>query len=110
MIENSLATIEWQQLGMEFGSSAVLGGIIGFAVKKVAKLVLILIGLEILVLKILEIYGIIDVHWEGINSFVATIRRIFREADPVPRLPSVLPSLSIGGGFTGGFVAGFKRG
>ncbi len=37
-------SIDPQQLGIEFGSGAVIGGIIGFAAKKIAKLIAVIVG------------------------------------------------------------------
>ena len=49
-----------QQVGLELGGGAVIGGIIGFAAKKVAKIIAILVGIELDLFKFLETRGILE--------------------------------------------------
>lgn len=107
--QNPLVSFELHQLGLEVGSSAIIGGIVGFASKKLAKLLLVLVGLELAFLQALEIYGVIDVKWETINASVGSLREMIRQDAPPPDVVTALSSLSIGGGFVGGFLLGFKR-
>lgn len=107
--QNPLTSLELQRFGLEVGSSAIIGGIVGFASKKVAKLLLILVGLELAFLQVLEVYGLIDVKWNAINSVVASLQKIVQQDTPPPDVVTVLSSLSIGSGFVGGFLLGFKR-
>lgn len=107
--DTALASIELHRLGLEVGSSAIIGGIVGFASKKIAKLVLIIVGVEIAFLQALEIQGIIDVRWDAINTVVTEVQRMVGEGAPPPDVVAVVSSLSIGGGFVGGFMLGFKR-
>ncbi|PSP62516.1 hypothetical protein BRC76_04390, partial [Halobacteriales archaeon QH_8_67_36] len=51
-----------QQIGLELGTGAVIGGIIGFAAKKIAKLIAIIVGLELALFKFLETRGILEVN------------------------------------------------
>lgn len=102
--------IEPQQLGLEFGTGAVIGGIIGFAVKKVAKLVAVLIGLELILFKFLESRGILDVDWDRLGAAFLDAGQVARSNSPPSWLMSLLSTLSIGIGFVGGFLLGFKRG
>lgn len=104
-----LATGELHRFGLEVGSSAVLGGIAGFASKKIAKLLLVVIGLELALLQALELHGIIEVRWDAINAFVTGVQRTVEQEYPPPDLMAILSSLSVGGGFVGGFAVGFKR-
>ena len=62
--------IDPQQLGIEFGSGAVIGGIIGFAAKKVAKIIAIIVGLELALFKFLESRGILTVDWAALSAGV----------------------------------------
>ena len=50
-----------QQVGLELGTGAVIGGLIGFTAKKVAKIIAIIIGLELALFKFLETKGILTV-------------------------------------------------
>jgi uncharacterized membrane protein (Fun14 family) len=96
-------------LGLEFGSGAVVGGIIGFAAKKVAKLIAVLVGLELALFKFLESKGYITVKWDeltgGMLGAAQSTGQINQEW-----LQPLLSTLSVSAGFTGGFMLGFRRG
>lgn len=108
--ENALAAFEWHRFGLEVGSSAVIGGIIGFAMRKIAKITIFIAGVQLAVLMVLDFYGIIRVNWESINTYIKTLEEIIRNGNPPPEIMNVVTSVAIGGGFVGGFVIGFKRG
>jgi uncharacterized membrane protein (Fun14 family) len=100
-----------QQLGLEFGSGAVVGGIIGFAAKKVAKILAVIVGLELALFKFLESRGIITVDWERLTAGVLeTASDAASSGQPPSWVMTVLSTLSISAGFTGGFLLGFRRG
>ncbi|WP_435194502.1 FUN14 domain-containing protein [Natronomonas sp. EA1] len=99
-----------QQLGLEFGSGAVIGGIIGFAAKKVAKLVAVIVGLELALFKFLESRGILTVDWEQLTAGLVKASREAASGAPPSWLNTILSTLSISAGFTGGFLLGFRRG
>jgi uncharacterized membrane protein (Fun14 family) len=99
--------IDPQQLGLEFGSGALIGAIIGYATKKIAKLLAVIVGLQLAVFRFLESKGILQVDWARLtNGAVQTQEKV---QDPGWIQP-IISSLSIGAGFTGGFLVGFKRG
>jgi len=102
--------IDPQQLGLEFGGGAVIGGIIGFAAKKVAKLIAVLVGIELALFKFLESRGILDVNWDKLGASFLEAGEIARQGEPPSWVMSILSTLSVGVGFTGGFLLGFKRG
>ena len=96
-----------QQLGLEFGSGAMVGAVIGYATKKIAKLLAVLVGLQLALFRFLESKGILQVDWSRLtNGAVETQEKV---QDPGWVQP-IISSLSIGAGFTGGFLVGFKRG
>lgn len=99
-----------QQLGLEFGTGAVIGAIIGFAVKKVAKLIAVLVGLELVLFKFLESRGILQVNWDRLGATFLDAGEAATAGQPPSWLMSILSTLSVGIGFTGGFLLGFKRG
>lgn len=105
-----LTSFELQRLGLEVGSSAMVGGIVGYATKKIAKLVLVFVGLELGLLRVLEIQGFVDVRWAEVQTVVDVLRTAVEDGTPPPDAMAILSPLSIGGGFAGGFVLGFKRG
>jgi uncharacterized membrane protein (Fun14 family) len=102
--------INFQQLGLEFGSGAVIGGIIGFAAKKVAKVIAVLVGLELALFKFLESRGILTVDWEQMTAGIVRASQDAAAGTPPSWLQTILSTLSISAGFTGGFLIGFKRG
>jgi uncharacterized membrane protein (Fun14 family) len=103
--------IDPQQLGLEFGSGAVVGGIIGFAAKKVAKIIAVLVGLELALFKFLESRGIISVDWNRLTAgLVGTAQDAATGGAPPDWMMTILSTLSISAGFTGGFLVGFKKG
>lgn len=102
-----------QQIGLEVGGGAVIGGVIGFAAKKVAKIIAILVGIELALFKFLETRGILEVNWEAISGAASNATAVAggaAESQPPSWLMSLLSALPVSAGFTGGFIVGFKRG
>ncbi|MFB6131655.1 MAG: FUN14 domain-containing protein [Salinigranum sp.] len=102
--------IHLQQLGLEFGSGAVIGAIIGFAAKKVAKLIAVIVGLELALFKFLESRNILTVDWSRLTGGLVSTAQGAATGAPPAWVVSILSTLSISAGFTGGFLLGFKRG
>jgi uncharacterized membrane protein (Fun14 family) len=102
--------IDPQQLGLEFGSGAVVGGIIGFAAKKVAKLIAVIVGLEMALFKFLESRGIMTVDWNRLSAGVLQAGETAQSGTPPSWVTTLLSTLSVGAGFTGGFMVGFRKG
>ncbi|MFB6119601.1 MAG: FUN14 domain-containing protein [Halobacteriaceae archaeon] len=96
-------------LGLEFGSGAVVGGIIGFAAKKVAKLIAILVGLELALFKFLESKGYITVRWDELTGGMLGAAQSTSGVNQEWIQP-LLSTMSVSAGFTGGFLLGFRRG
>jgi len=101
--------IDPQQLGIEFGSGAVLGGIIGFAAKKLAKVIALIVGLELALFKFLESREILSVDWEALSAGLVQTGE-GATAGPPDWVSTILSTLSVSVGFTGGFLLGFRRG
>jgi uncharacterized membrane protein (Fun14 family) len=102
--------INLTSLGLEFGSGAVVGGIIGFAAKKVAKLIAVIVGLELALFKFLESRGILTVDWEKLSAGFLKAGKAGTGAAPPSWVNTILSTLSVSAGFTGGFLLGFRRG
>ena len=102
--------INLQQLGLELGSGALIGGIIGFAAKKVAKLIAVLVGIELALFKFLESRGIITVDWERLTAGIVQASQDAASGAPPSWVQTILSTLSVSAGFTGGFLLGFRRG
>ncbi|MFW5965485.1 MAG: FUN14 domain-containing protein [Halodesulfurarchaeum sp.] len=98
------------QLGLEFGSGAIIGAIIGFAFKKVAKLIAVIVGLELALFKFLESRGILAVDWNRLTGGLVEATEVASSQTPPSWVNTILSTLSVGAGFTGGFFVGFKRG
>ncbi len=105
-----MAALDVQQLGLEVGGGAVIGGLIGFAFKKVAKAIAILVGLELALLKFLETRQIVQVDWERLTAGLVGVGETAQSADPPSWVVSLLSTLPVGAGFTGGFLLGFRKG
>ena len=102
--------IDPQQLGIELGSGAVIGGIIGFAAKKVAKVIAVLVGLELALFKFLESRGILSVNWDELSAGLLSTGEAAASGAPPDWIVTILSTLSISAGFVGGFMLGFKKG
>ncbi|AFK19133.1 hypothetical protein E6P09_10145 [Haloferax mediterranei ATCC 33500] len=103
-------SLDPQQLGLEFGSGAVVGGVIGFAAKKVAKLIAVIVGLQLAVFKFLESRGILSVDWERLTGGLVQATQGAATGAPPNWISTILSTLSVSAGFSGGFLAGFKKG
>ncbi|ELY42449.1 FUN14 domain-containing protein [Natronorubrum sulfidifaciens] len=96
-------------LALEFGGSAVLGGVFGVATKQVAKLVAVIIGVQLMAFRYLESQEILIVDWNRLSAgLIETQAQTQRQASHW--FESVLSMLSVGVGFTSGFLIGFQRG
>jgi uncharacterized membrane protein (Fun14 family) len=105
-----MVEINPQQLGLEFGSGAVIGGLIGFTAKKVAKIVALIIGLELALFKFLESREILIVDWERLTAGLVGTAEAAASGTPPSWAMTVLSTLSVSAGFTGGFLVGFRKG
>ncbi len=102
--------IDPQQLGLQLGSGAVIGGVIGFAAKKIAKLVAVIIGLELALFKFLESRGILTVDWDKLSAGLLKTGQAAGNSSPPSWVTTVLSTLSVSAGFAGGFMVGFHKG
>jgi len=102
-----------QQMGLELGTGGAIGAIIGFAAKKIAKLIAIIVGLELALFKFLETRGILNVNWDAIRGSTQNVTSGATEAaagQPPSWITSLLSALPVSAGFTGGFLVGFRKG
>ena len=102
-----------QQTGLEVGGGAMVGGIIGFAAKKVAKIIAILVGIELALFKFLETRGILEVSWGALTQAANNTTSTASDAaagQPPSWVTSLLSALPVSAGFTGGFLVGFRKG
>ncbi|MFC7215748.1 FUN14 domain-containing protein [Saliphagus sp. GCM10025334] len=101
-----MVNIDPTALGLEFGGGAAIGALMGFAAKKIAKLIAVIIGVQLVIFRYLESQGILIVDWNALsNGLIKTSEH----ADPT-YLESFISTMSVGAGFTAGFLIGFRRG
>lgn len=95
-------------LGMQMGGSALMGAVIGFAAKKIAKVIAIIIGLELVVFKFLESRGVLSVNWNRLtNASQAAADQGTQATQSL--INTFVSTAGIGASFAGGFLLGFKR-
>ena len=102
--------LDFTRMGLELGSGAVIGGIIGFAAKQLAKILAILIGIQLAVFAFLESSGYIIVDWEALTGGLVGAGAAATAEQPPDWMMGLISTLSIGAGFTGGFLLGFRYG
>lgn len=103
-----LENIDPTQLGTQMGGSALIGAVIGFAAKKIAKIIAVIVGIELVVFKFLESRGVLSVNWERLGNESANITQTSTEVGQSV-LEAFVSTAGIGASFTAGFFAGFKK-
>jgi uncharacterized membrane protein (Fun14 family) len=105
--------IDFAQLGIDVGGGALVGGLIGFAAKKVAKIIAVIIGLELALFKFLESRGVLSVDWNALSAGMLDASAAATDAasgTPPSWVMTIMETLSISAGFAGGFLVGFRKG
>jgi uncharacterized membrane protein (Fun14 family) len=95
-----------KQVVATMGSGVVLGGVAGFAAKKLVKLAAVVVVLEVGLLAALERSGVLNVYWGSLDGFLAGLGESLESG--LLGAVSVVAALPIGAGLAGGFLAGFK--
>ena len=106
-------------LATSVGIGGGLGFLVGYAVKKIFKIILVLAGLSIATLSYLQLQGIVAVNWDKLDSAARGTLTI----NATSQLPAVAPALGeqiltamsnsgipLTGGLAAGFAFGFSRG
>jgi uncharacterized membrane protein (Fun14 family) len=92
----------------QLGVGGIGGFIVGYVIKKISKLVVVLIGLFIIFLLYLGTRGIISINYEELwNALASLLGSAGQAATWVIGLISLLPFM---GSFLAGFFLGFKLG
>ena len=96
------------QLGYQLGIGGVGGFIVGYATKKLSKLIAIIVGLVLIGLIYLNVKGIISINydalWNALSSAMSGAGSAFS------CFVNVIALLPFAGSFTVGFLLGFKVG
>jgi uncharacterized membrane protein (Fun14 family) len=95
-------------LAYQLGIGGIGGFVVGYAFKKISKLIIVLIGLFIIALLYLGTSGIININYQRLFDALANSLGLAREAAGwLIGLISLLPFM---GSFIVGFLLGFKLG
>jgi len=104
-----MVSIDPGGLLLQMGGSGLIGLVIGFAAKKIAKIVAIIVGVELVLFKFLESQGFIQVNWAKMGGFFEGLA-----SDAPGQAQSLVDTFvstaGIGAGFAGGFAVGLKMG
>ena len=92
----------------QLGLGAIGGFVVGFALKKLSKLFLVLIGILVVVLLYLGINGIISINYGALWTAIANALGVAGGA--ASWLVGVISVLPFVGSFGAGFVLGFMIG
>lgn len=92
----------------QLGLGGVGGFFVGYALKKLAKIIAILLGLGIVVLLYLSQTGYIQVNYDKLSE--ATSRLLGAAGQAQAWLTPLLANLPFAGSFLLGFALGFKKG
>ncbi len=92
----------------QLGLGGIGGFIVGFVIKKISKLIIILIGLGIIALLYLSTQGVININYE---SLFKTLESAFSFAEQAASwLAGLISILPFAASFIVGFLLGFKLG
>ncbi|PSQ45293.1 hypothetical protein BRD17_01710 [Halobacteriales archaeon SW_7_68_16] len=96
------------ELGLQAGTGALIGAPVGYVSKKVAELLALLVGIQLVIFKYLESQGILWIDYEALSGGI--IQGSEQGGASATVAESVASTLSLGGGFAVGFLLGWKRG
>ena len=96
-------------LGVQLGAGGILGFLAGYALKKIAKIVAVVLGLFILALMYLNYIGVIVVRWEGLLGITQDILRAVGTKYGSFAV-FILQNIPSAASFTVGFALGIKTG
>lgn len=103
-----LENVDVSSLGVQMGGSAIIGAVIGFAAKKIAKVIAVLVGLQLILFKFLESRGVISVNWNRLTDQSSTVVNDGAAAGQT-LIEAFVTTAGIGASFAGGFLLGFKK-
>ncbi len=98
-------------LAVQLGAGGIAGFIIGFAVKKLLKLLAILAGLIFIFLQYLAWKGFIDIHYDRIYAVAQTMLQQSGTSVTEFNIPAfITANIPMAGSFVAGLGIGFKMG
>lgn len=87
----------------------MIGFLIGFAIKKVMKILVIVGGIFFAVLVYLQSQTIVNINWDKLQSTVTTIANSLTDAGQVSTIAGNL-GIPLTGGLAAGFAIGLAKG
>ncbi|OVE86161.1 FUN14 domain-containing protein [Natronolimnobius baerhuensis] len=98
-------------LTLEFLGGAILGALVGFGTKRVAKLLAVIIGVQLMVVRYLESQEILIIDYERLTAgLIGSQEQVASAEANVHWLESILSTIPVGLGFVSGFLVGYHRG
>jgi len=95
-------------LGYQLGIGGIGGFIVGYAAKKLSKLIVIVLGLFLVALLYLGVRGIISINYDALWNALANSLGMAESA--FSWIVGVISLLPFAGSFLVGFLLGFKLG
>jgi uncharacterized membrane protein (Fun14 family) len=95
-------------LVFQLGVGGVGGFIVGYAIKKISKIIVVIMGLFLLALLYLSTQGILIIKWDGLWNALSTSLGLAGTA--FSWLVGVISLLPFAASFLVGFLLGFKMG
>ena len=101
----------WWPFASQLGVGLVSGYAVGFALKKIGKLLAVALGLLFVVVQVLAVQGFLTVHWEAIERSVEPLLAPEGLEASWRSLVSVLTfNVAFAGSFVPGLILGLRRG
>jgi len=98
-------------LAVQLGAGGIAGFIVGFAVKKLLKLLAILAGLIFVLIQYLSWKGFIDIHYDRIYAVAQTMLQQSGTVVTEFNIPAfITANIPMAGSFVAGLGIGFKMG
>jgi uncharacterized membrane protein (Fun14 family) len=92
----------------QIGVGGILGFLVGFALKKVVKLVMVVAGLFVMVLAYLGLRGVISVDFKALEDLISS--GLASGSQFVQIIVSIITALPFAGTFVVGFLLGLRKG
>lgn len=103
--------LNWWPFISQLGVGGIAGFAVGYALKKVGKVLAVLLGLLFVALQLLASQGFLTVHWNEVEARVDPLLQTDSLAGLWQRLIDVLTyNLAFAGAFVPGLVLGLRRG
>jgi uncharacterized membrane protein (Fun14 family) len=101
----------WWPLASQLGVGLVAGFAVGYALKKVGKLVAVAVGLVFVVVQVLAWQGFLTVNWGEVQARVDPVLETSSLESAWRTLVDVLTyNLAFAGAFVPGLILGLRRG